>query len=38
MIRQDDTLDEQAGFAYGNFLLSDEGQAIVEAAGLVPLR
>ena len=38
VIRQDDTLDEQAGFAYGNFLLSDEGQAIVEAAGLVPLR
>lgn len=38
VVREDDTLDEQAGFAYSNFLLSDEGQAIIEAAGLVPVR
>jgi phosphate transport system substrate-binding protein len=38
VIRQDGTLDEQAGLAYANFLLSDEGQNLVEKAGFVPLR
>ena len=38
IIRQDGKLDEQAGVAYVNLLLSDEGQQLVEQVGLVPLR
>lgn len=38
VIRRDGNLDEQAGVAYANLLLSNEGQKIVEQAGLVPLR
>jgi phosphate transport system substrate-binding protein len=38
VIRRDGTPDEQAGVAYSNLLLSDEGQKIVEEAGFVPLR
>lgn len=38
VIRRDGQLDEQAGVAYVNMLLSDEGQQFVEQAGLVPLR
>jgi phosphate transport system substrate-binding protein len=38
VIRRDGKLDEQAGVAYANLLLSDEGQKIVEQAGLAPLR
>lgn len=36
--RRDGTLDEKAGTAYANLLLSEEGQEIVEKAGFVPLR
>ncbi|ACC84976.1 PstS family phosphate ABC transporter substrate-binding protein [Nostoc punctiforme] len=35
---RDRTLDEQAGVAYVNLLLSDEGQKLVDQAGLVPIR
>jgi len=38
IIRQDGKEDEQAGEAYANLLLSDEGQQLVEQAGFVPLR
>ena len=38
VVRKDGKLDEQAGNAYANLLLSDEGQQLVEEAGLVPLR
>ncbi len=38
VIRRDGRLDEQAGVAYVNIFLSDEGQQLVEQAGLVPLR
>jgi len=31
-------LDEQAGVAYANMLLSDEGQELVQQAGLIPVR
>lgn len=38
IIRRDGRVDEQAGVAYGNLLLSKEGQQFVEKAGLVPIR
>jgi phosphate transport system substrate-binding protein len=38
VIRRDGKLDEQAGVAYANMLLSDEGQQLVKQAGFVPLR
>jgi phosphate transport system substrate-binding protein len=38
IIRRDGSLDEQAGVAYVNLLLSDEGQQIVKESGLVPIR
>ena len=38
IIRRDNTLDEKAGVAYANLLLSDEGQQLMEQVGLVPLR
>jgi phosphate transport system substrate-binding protein len=38
VIKRDGTLDEQAGVAYVNLLLSDQGQALVNQAGLVPIR
>jgi ABC-type phosphate transport system substrate-binding protein len=38
VIRRDGSLDELAGRAYANLLLSDEGQKIIEKAGFVALR
>ncbi len=38
VVRRDGSIDEQAGIAYSNFLLSKEGQQIIEKAGFVPLR
>jgi phosphate transport system substrate-binding protein len=38
IIKKDSFLDEQAGNAYVNLLLSEEGQQIVEEAGLVRIR
>ncbi|BBD68795.1 hypothetical protein NIES4072_38790 [Nostoc commune NIES-4072] len=38
VIKRDRNLDEQAGVAYVNLLLSDEGQKLVDQAGLVPIR
>lgn len=38
VIRRDHTLDETAGVAYTNLLLSKEGQQFVEKAGFVPIR
>ncbi|WP_318780355.1 phosphate ABC transporter substrate-binding protein [Atlanticothrix silvestris] len=37
VIKRDGKLDEKAGVAYANMLLSDEGQHIVNHVGLVPL-
>ncbi|MBR8835842.1 MAG: substrate-binding domain-containing protein [Stigonema ocellatum SAG 48.90 = DSM 106950] len=37
-IRRDGKIDEQAGVAYTNMLLSKEGQQFVEKAGFLPLR
>lgn len=38
IIRHDGTLDEKAGLAYANFLLSADGQQIVGKSGLVAIR
>jgi phosphate transport system substrate-binding protein len=38
IIRRDDKLDEQAGVAYANLLLSKEGQQFVEKSGMVAVR
>jgi phosphate transport system substrate-binding protein len=38
IINRDGKNDEQAGIAYANLLLSDEGQKLIEQSGLVPLR
>jgi phosphate transport system substrate-binding protein len=38
IIRQDGTLDELAGVAYANLLLSKEGQQLVDTAGYQPIR
>ncbi|MEN9274610.1 MAG: substrate-binding domain-containing protein [Gloeomargarita sp. DG02_4_bins_56] len=38
IIRRDGGLDEQAGVAYANLFLSDEGQQLVKEAGFAPLR
>jgi phosphate transport system substrate-binding protein len=38
IVRRDGKLDEQAGVAYANLLLSDEGQALVKQAGFVSVR
>ncbi len=38
VFRRDKTIDELAGVAYANLLLSKEGQAIIQKAGFVPIR
>lgn len=38
IIKRDGRLDEQAGVAYTNLLLSKEGQSFVKAAGFTPVR
>jgi len=38
VIKRDGQLDEKSGQAYVNMILTDEGQEIVNQAGLVPLR
>jgi phosphate transport system substrate-binding protein len=38
ILKRDGRLDEQAGVAYTNMLLSDEGQKLSEQAGFVPIR
>lgn len=38
VIRRDGSLDEQAGLAYINLLLSQEGQQITEQVGYAPIR
>ena len=38
ILKRDGRLDEQAGVAYANMLLSDEGQKMAEQAGFVPIR
>jgi phosphate transport system substrate-binding protein len=38
VIRQDGTLDEIAGTAYANLLLSQKGQALIDQAGYLPIR
>jgi phosphate transport system substrate-binding protein len=38
IIKRDGTPDEQAGATYANFLLTEEGQQLVERAGFVSLR
>jgi phosphate transport system substrate-binding protein len=37
IIKRDGQQDEQAGLAYANILLSDEGQQLISQLGLVPL-
>jgi hypothetical protein len=38
VVRQDSTLDEMAGTAYANLLLSEKGQALIDQAGYLPMR
>jgi phosphate transport system substrate-binding protein len=38
VIKRDGAIDEQAGATYANFLLTDEGQRLIEQAGFVSLR
>jgi phosphate transport system substrate-binding protein len=37
VVRQDGTLDEMAGTAYANLLLSEKGQALIDQAGYLPI-
>ena len=37
IIKQDGHTDETAGLAYTNFLLSDQGQELVDKAGFIPI-
>ena len=37
IVRKDGTIAEQAGIAYANFLLTNQGQKIIKDAGFVPL-
>lgn len=38
IVRQDGQIDEKAGLAYANLLLSDRGQELIGKAGFVPIR
>jgi len=38
ILKRDDSRDRQAGIAYANLLLSDEGQNLVSLAGFAPIR
>jgi phosphate transport system substrate-binding protein len=38
IIRQDGTLDEMAGIAYANLLLSEKGQTLISQADYLPIR
>ncbi|MBW4554001.1 MAG: hypothetical protein KME35_23285 [Aphanocapsa sp. GSE-SYN-MK-11-07L] len=38
VFRRNQTIDELAGVAYTNLLLSKEGQAMIQKAGFVPIR
>ncbi len=38
VIRQDGSLEEQAGTAYANFLVTQDGQALIEKVGFVRIR
>jgi phosphate transport system substrate-binding protein len=38
ILKRDGQLDEQAGVAYANLLLSDEGQELIKKVGFVPIR
>jgi uncharacterized membrane protein YfcA/ABC-type phosphate transport system substrate-binding protein len=38
VLREDGTLDELAGIAYANLLLSEKGQALIGQAGYLPIR
>ena len=38
VIKRDGSIDERAGVAYANLLLSEEGQQLVKQAGFVPIR
>lgn len=38
IVKQNDGIDQQAGEAYANLLLTAQGQALIEQAGFVPLR
>ena len=38
VIKRDGRIDEQAGVAYTNLLLSDEGQKLIQEAGFAPIR
>ncbi|MDF5731320.1 MAG: hypothetical protein PUP92_25790 [Rhizonema sp. PD38] len=38
IIKKDGGLDEQAGTAYANLLLSIEGQRLVKQSGFAPIR
>ncbi|NET41609.1 substrate-binding domain-containing protein [Okeania sp. SIO2B3] len=38
IVKKDGSFDEKAGEAYGNLLLTDEGQKLIEEAGYSPIR
>lgn len=38
IVKQDNSIDEEAGIAYTNLLLSKEGQDLIEQAGFISLR
>jgi phosphate transport system substrate-binding protein len=37
IIRLDNSIDQQAGEAYAELLLTDEGQKLIQKAGFIPL-
>jgi phosphate transport system substrate-binding protein len=38
VVKQNGQIDQQAGEAYANFLLTDQGQALIEESGFVRIR
>ena len=38
IIQAGDSIDAQAGQAYGDLLLTKEGQSLIQEAGFIPLR
>jgi phosphate transport system substrate-binding protein len=38
IVREDGAIDQLAGKAYVNLLLSQEGQALIDKAGYLPIR
>lgn len=38
IVKEEESLDQQAGIAYSNLLLTEEGQNLIKEAGFIPIR